>query len=136
MKKLLAFAILLSFAMMSTTSCKKYEEGPTLSLTTKSYRLTRDWKLSKAEQNGVDVTNAYPSDLEQTFDDNGSYRMISNGKEFTGTWEFDSDKENILIKQDGSADVESYKIIRLKSSELWLDKDVNGTVTRFYWEDK
>jgi hypothetical protein len=135
MKKILALAILLSFAMMTSTSCKKYEEGPLISLKTKSARLTRAWKLDKAEQNGVDITNALPA-LEQTFNDDGSYSVSNNGTEFKGSWEFDGDKENILIKMTGSTDTDTYKIIRLKSKELWLDHDVNGTITRYYWAEK
>jgi hypothetical protein len=135
MKKILALAILLSFAMMTSTSCKKYEEGPLISLKTKSARLTRTWKLEKAEQNGVDITNALPA-MEQTFDDNGTYTLLMNGSESSGTWEFDGDKENILIKINGSADTDKLKIIRLKSKEVWFDHDVNGTVTRYYWAEK
>ena len=135
MKKILALAILLSFALMTSTSCKKYEEGPLISLKTKSARLTRSWKLDKAEQNGVDVTNAFP-ELKQTFNDDGTYLGSNNGVPFTGTWEFDGDKENILIKYTGASDTESWKIIRLKSKELWLDNDVNGTITRFFWVEE
>jgi len=135
MKKILALVILASFIMVGTYSCKKYEEGPTLSLTTKSWRLTRDWKLDKAEQNGVDVTNTLPP-MEQSFGDDGSYTFVNNGKSSTGTWEFDSNKENILIKFDGSSDEAKFKIIRLKSSELWLDAEVGSQTMRYYWIEK
>ncbi len=135
MKKIIALVILATFVLTGTYSCNKYEEGPAVTIYTKSFRLTRDWKLDKAQQAGVDITSQLPS-LEQTFDDDGGYKIIIDGSEHLGTWEFDSDKENILIKLDGSSDQAKYKIIRLKSSELWLDEEVGTQTVRYFWLEK
>ncbi len=135
MKKIFALLILASFLMAGTYSCNKYEEGPTITVTSKSYRLTRDWFLDKAEQDGVDVTNTLPS-LDQTFDDDGNYTMWIDGTEHLGSWEFGPDKENIFIKLDGSSDQAKYKIIRLTDDDLWLDEEVGSQTMRYYWDKK
>ena len=132
MKKIFALVVLASFVLMGTYSCKKYEEGPMISLRTKTARVANDWKLEKAEQDGVDITANYPS-AEQTFTKDGKYSAAVNGLSYSGTWEFDSKKENILVKIDGSSDEAKYEIIRLKEKELWLDQTVGSQTIRFYW---
>lgn len=135
MKKIIALVIMASFLMVGTYSCKKYEEGPTISLNTKTTRLARNWKLDQVKQDGVDVTNTTEA-LEQYFGKDGDYIFRIDGVEYTGSWEFGSDKESILIKMNGSGDTETMKIIRLKSSELWLDESVISQTRRYYWIEK
>jgi len=135
MKKIIALVILATFILAGTYSCDKYEEGPSVTIYTKSFRLTRDWKLDKATQNGVDITNQLHK-LEQTFEDNGGCKKYIDGVEHLGTWEFDSNKENILIRLDGSSNKAKFRIIRLKSSELWLDEDVGTQTVRSFWIEK
>jgi len=132
MKKIFALVVLATFVLFGTYSCKKYEEGPLISLRTKTARVANDWKLNKAEQDGVDITANYPS-AEQTFTKDGKYTASINGLSYAGTWEFDSKKENILIKIDGSTDQSKFKIIRLKEKELWLEQTVGSQTIRFYW---
>ncbi len=132
MKKIFALVVLATFVLFGTYSCKKYEEGPMISLRTKTARVANDWKLNKAEQDGVDITANYPS-AEQTMKKDGGYSASFNGLSYTGTWEFDSKKENILIKVEGSTDQLKYKIIRLKEKELWLEQTVGSQTIRFYW---
>lgn len=42
---------------IGTTGCKKYPEGPTLSLLTKNKRLLRNWSMRKFYVDGIDSTN-------------------------------------------------------------------------------
>ena len=135
MKKIITLIVLATFIMVGTYSCKKYEEGPAISLRTKTKRLTGEWKLDKATQDGIDIINSLPK-LEQTFEKDGAYSMLNNATPFPGTWEFDDKKENILLKLDGSSDIEKVKIIRLKNDELWFDSEVGTQVVRYYWIPK
>ena len=57
MKNLLKlFLILICFV---TFSCKKYEDGPTVSLRTKKARVVNKWKVDSYYINGVDKTTDY-----------------------------------------------------------------------------
>jgi hypothetical protein len=60
------FALILSFAFVG---CKKYEEGPTLSLRTKRDRITNLWKFENVTYDGQDVTSQFNrADYIITFD--------------------------------------------------------------------
>jgi len=132
MKKIISLVVLATFVLFGLSSCKKYEEGPWISLRTKTARVANNWKLEKATQDGIDITSNYPS-AEQEMDKDGGFKGTSNGIESTGTWKFDSKKESILIKIDGSNDESKFKIIKLKEKELWLDQTVGSQTIRFYW---
>jgi len=59
MKKLsgiLLFALILALVL---PSCGKYEEGPSISLRSKTSRIVNEWVVEKYYENGVDVTLAY-----------------------------------------------------------------------------
>lgn len=127
--------LLASFIMFGTYSCKKYEEGPMISLRTKTQRLTGDWKIDKATQDGVDITNQLP-EMIMTFEKDGKLNVLNNATDMPGTWEFDSKKENLLLKFDGSTDIEKFKIIRLKNDELWFDETAGTQIVRYYWIPK
>jgi hypothetical protein len=135
MKKIITLVVLATFVLFGISSCKKYEEGPLISLRTKTARVANNWKLEKAVQDEVDITANYPA-LEQTFEKDGGYTALFNGITINGTWKFDSNKENLLIKEDGSNDESKFKIIRLKEKELWLDQTVGSQTIRFYWVPK
>ena len=132
MKKFIALMLLTSFVMFGTYSCKKYEEGPMISLRSKKSRLDGEWKIDKATQDGIDVTANLP-EMVMTLEKDGGFKMLNNATELLGTWEFDDKKENLLIKYDGSTDVAKLKIIRLKNDELWLDETAGTQTIRYYW---
>lgn len=118
MKKHL-LVLILSGLMLSFFSCKKYDEGPALSLLSKKQRLDGIWSLVQVINNGVDVTSLYPEDHSYVIDKNGSFKKISNGVETTGTWEFNSDKTEILLTIDNSPDADVHKVLRLTNKHLW-----------------
>jgi len=135
MKKIFTLVVLAAFIILGTASCKKYEEGPALSLRSKTSRLAGDWVLKKATQDGVDVTTNIGIDYI-TFEKEGDYLVVGGGMEVTGTWSFDDKKENIILKEKGSADQQKLKIIKLKNKELWYDVEVGTQVIRYQWEPK
>ncbi len=129
MKKPLLFLIMTMMAV-SFFSCGKYEDGPAVSLLTKKQRLDGEWSLVLVLNNGVDVTTFYPTDHGYIFDKNGSYKKISNGVETTGTWEFNSDKTEILVTAENSPDADAYEVLRLKNKHFWWKRTiVSGSQT-------
>lgn len=110
-------------------SCKRYEDGPAISLLPKKARLSNTWKVEKYMRNGVDETNnfalLYP-DYRFAIDNTETYEIYYSNAPypylFPGTWKFtDSRKRFIrLTPQDSTADPFTYEILRLKNKELWI----------------
>jgi hypothetical protein len=112
-----------------TTSCKKYDEGPAISLRSKKARVVNKWKAEKVTENGKDVTSDYQGYTWEFKDDNKLYFNISGGLAITGKWEFNNDKSKIIVTYDITNEKSELEILRLKEKSMWLkgnDKDDNG----------
>lgn len=142
MKKFIV-AALIALAGISVTfsSCNKYEEGPKFSLLTKKARLCGEWVVDQYYVNDVDQTSNYVSLVGTNFEWNikkdGTYTQSGNFAD-NGTWELGEDKDDVRFKssQANSQEV-SYRILRLKSKELWLKyTNSNGTVEKLYLKAK
>jgi hypothetical protein len=119
--------------LVSITACKKYEEGPAVSLRSKKERVENKWKIAQALDNGKDVTNDYNQyDLDLTSGGaatlTAKYAIGAGTFEYTteGNWSFVSDKENISFDFDNNDADGVYKILMLKEKEMWL-RDVDGS---------
>lgn len=123
-------AILSVFFVLS--ACKKYEEGPMLTLLTKKARLTGDWKAEKTvSPSGVEsFVNSFQV---MKINKDNSYE-IHEGKiiKTKGTWDFAKDKGYVRLTyiKEGITYIEEYEIIRLKDKELWW-KDSQGIQVNF-----
>ncbi len=112
-------------------SCGKYEDGPAFSIIPKKSRIANIWKIEKVFINDVDR-----SDLYQTTIDSYKLELTKDGKltvSFTnslgtlsqnGTWELESSNENLSFTINGDKD--TFKIMRLKSNEMWLEETDAG----------
>jgi len=132
-QKLLLAAALVT--VLNFQSCKKYDDGPTFSLKTKKSRLTREWEVVKVyDEKGVQVFPytgfGYSVDFNFEFLKDGdfvesfaySYGSYSYSYSYKGTWEFSSNKEDLIIDIDNS--VEKWHITRLTKKELnFTDSD-------------
>ncbi|MFH0893882.1 MAG: hypothetical protein V2A54_05555 [Bacteroidota bacterium] len=139
MKK--SLSIILIFATLtaiSFTGCRKYEEGPSLSLSSKKSRVCGVWQVEKeiTSTNGTIAEVTSDPDWENSFieytkDGIVKITAASSSGSFSveGTWKFGSNKETIETSfGSGSlASNSSVVIIRLKGKELWVrDYDNNG----------
>lgn len=130
-KRALTFTLLAFFAIGLSTSCKKYEEGPLISLRTKEARLTNTWKVEKAwdeDGNKRDST----SSATQTFEEGGTYKTNSSFGTIAGKWDWADDKEavEITISFFGQSNTQKWTILKLKKDELWVE-DKDGAETHF-----
>lgn len=109
------------------SSCKKYEDGPGISLRSKEERIANTWKVDKAYENGNDITNQYDQ-YELQMLRNGQATLVaiySTGNfnfefETNGTWDLVNDNDDLRLDfEDDDAD-RTYQILRLKEKELWL----------------
>lgn len=142
--KPLVFSFIVFGMISSFSSCKKYEDGPSLSVASKKGRVANNWKMEAEYKNGVQqqldaddlayrIEFSKDGAVTEKFTDTGTGVVSS----YTGTWDFSSDKETLtttITYGPGDIDVETYKILRLKSNELWLEQtDSNGNKTEIHF---
>ncbi len=148
MKKILALLLVAAFAIPTFQSCKKYENGPSISFRSKASRVANDWAISSYMEDGVDKTNIHVSDVMTLTKDGGAtYKFTDNGATITmtGNWVFDTKKENITFtstypRNNGGGTtitvtvVETMKITKLFEKEMWWEGSVTQTLpTGFSW---
>lgn len=123
--------VLAGLFTITINSCKKYEEGPLLSLRSKTARVANTWKVDKYLKNGVDETTQKYSasgdkrNYTETFTKDGvySYSYIDDqgdSKGGAGKWEFQN--KNLEIKRSGVSgqSTETLVILKLKEKEFWF----------------
>ncbi|HEX8547064.1 MAG TPA: hypothetical protein VF691_08900 [Cytophagaceae bacterium] len=114
------------------SACRKYDEGPAISVRSRKERIANNWKIDKAYSNGNDVTQYYTAyDLE--FTKGGDAKLIANfnigGTVFSfdskGTWSFEDNDEKLRLDLENNLADKTYNILKLEEKELWL-KTVGG----------
>jgi hypothetical protein len=133
-KKYLAILMIAVATVTAFTGCKKYEEGPALSLLSKKSRLAGEWKLVKYLYNGAEQ-NLSGFTVNLTIEKGGSYTSSASFNNITstetGTWEFNDDKTSVNFMSTNSSVADVHMILKLKSKELWT-KQVSGSDTDEY----
>ena len=138
MKKYLLLS--LTLIALCIASCNKYEEGPKFSLASKKARIAGRWTPTQLLQDGVDVTaNINRAYAQVRMDKKGGASLLnfSGNAIQNGTWEFESDKENLALTftgMDGVTYKEVFKILKLKKNELWLEYTIDGHTYEDHWE--
>jgi hypothetical protein len=132
------------FAIVIIGACKKYPDGPILSVHTKTERIAgraarfpgKGWDVTYFSVNGYDSTSYLKSQSvyrKYAFvrDHDGYYGEGTFGRD--GHWQFDSNKEklSLSINVNGPigpylANYVSWDIRRLTEKDLWLKTDYNG----------
>jgi hypothetical protein len=82
--KIVAIFLLLIFTIQS---CKKYEDGPRLSLLTRKQRLRNTWVVDKYIENGIDRTQDF-KDSVQSYTESYKLGGVQGIVEASGTFEF------------------------------------------------
>jgi hypothetical protein len=126
MKKFIFFFMFLFGFLFIFISCKKYDDGPLFSLTSKKSRVINRWVVEKWLMNDSDITSnlkTYNPNYSLEFKKDNSYITTGLSPQL-GKWDFDSKKEKIILTQDNN--VTNFIITRLKKNELWV-KFVDGT---------
>jgi hypothetical protein len=123
---ILFFTFVIGFTFI-LPSCKKYEEGPALSLRSKKERISNTWVIESAFRNNVNISDAY-KDFILTMNKNGSatlqLKVIVFSSEIflqtDGTWTLEEFNENLRLNFENNDYDRYYEIIKLKENELWL----------------
>jgi hypothetical protein len=132
-KTFFLIAIILLCLPLVLNSCKKYEEGPVFSLASKKSRVVNVWKLEKMLVNNTDATSLFlliaPAYTVE-FEKNNTYTITwTQNSEETGVWAFDGARDNLVLTPSHANNISEWRILRLKSNELWAEyHDGNDTM--------
>lgn len=123
MKKLLFLIPVLVFVF----SCKKYEDGPFVSIYSKTHRVENTWTVEAAYDNGTDITNDfktwYPNYII-SLTKSHTYILtynLNSGVEYreTGTWAYTEKRTHLVFTNSANGNQSDWKILRLKEKSLW-----------------
>ncbi|MDP1803114.1 MAG: DUF5004 domain-containing protein [Bacteroidota bacterium] len=149
MKRISTYFFILAL-VLSVTFCKKYPEGPSFSLRSKSERLSNLWKIQQLIYNGADSTafakkylfNNYRLDINKNGNYNIDYNLVIGSVLIpfseSGNWVFSSDKKAVIFtKESGNTTAAmgsnaTWEILRLKEKEFWAKYTQNDDVTEVH----
>jgi len=147
MKKLNVILLTVVASVLMLTSCSPYEEGPAISLRSRTERLCNEWRLTRLYINGTEQTlSSFDQQTTLEFKDNGtinySYAVMDSTAIVitgSGTWEFNNDQTEVFTTITytlGGTEKDTFKILRLKEEELWLENNQDGDVVETHYEPK
>jgi hypothetical protein len=123
------FLVIILAVSFLATSCKKYPDGPGLSLKSKAERLANAWKIDVFFENGVDKTtdaqnwyNNYILTIDKAGTYGITYKILSLiPYSETGTWAFNGDKSKVTFTRTSPLPVSTseWTILKLMEDELW-----------------
>lgn len=128
-KHILGLMVVCGLMTITINSCKKYEDGPALSLRSKIARVANTWKVDKYIKNEVDETTDFKNkkiNYIETFTKDGIwlYSYTKDDGEYkaeSGNWGFDKNsKKEEIDRNAGGSSWEKLYILKLKEKEFWF----------------
>jgi hypothetical protein len=113
-----ALLFIAAFTMTTIQSCKKYEEGPAISLHSRAERVANTWKIENYKINETDYTSG-TSDYSETFSKDGDYSYQWGAFSGSGKWAFQNDDAEIRITGTNTQPSQTLFILKLKEKEFW-----------------
>lgn len=111
-------ALLCGSTLTIVQSCQKYENGPFISLRSRTERISNQWKVENYKVNGTDYTSLVSSYVE-TFSESGAYSYswtLLNGE---GTWAFQNKDMEVKLTGDSAQTSRTLYILKLEEDEFW-----------------
>ncbi len=145
MKTRIISKLLLLLLIIGSYSCEKYDEGGLVNNAEKKLKVS--WKLDSYYLDGIDATSSlFIANYIEEYKSNGDYirSYVDSDNELfseTGTWSFDSEKENIRIMgvsslelsdENSTVSTSDYIIVKLKKKELWYKYENGGALHEFH----
>ena len=130
MKKVKFLLSITTILLLTFYGCKKYPEGPSVSLRSRTERVANNWKVGQVLDKGKDVTSRY-NKYELTTTESGiakltvKYDIFGTAFEYatTGTWVFVSNQEKLSFDFNNDNADGVYQILKLEEQEMWLKED-------------
>ncbi len=131
--------VFLSIIVLLAVSCGKYEDGPSISLKSKTKRLSREWKVEKVVENGIDITenhNQMSPVHTLLFMEYGSLKETINSTILAKGWSWGEDKETIIVTYSllSVEKTQTWFIRRLTSKEFWYTVTDEGKDYEYHWK--
>ena len=110
--------LLSGILMVGIQSCSQYEDNTSISLVSKTARLSRVWKVENYKVDSVDLTSLMATYTE-TFTKDGAYSFqwaILGG---TASWAFQNGNADIKITNVNNVASKTLTILKLEDDALW-----------------
>ena len=118
LNNLLTVLIFLGLTIFSIQGCKKYSEGPLISLKSRTERVANTWKVDNYKINGTDYTSLL-TDYTETFTKEGNYSYTWEILDGSGTWVFQNNDMEIRITGTDNQSSETLIILKLEEKQFW-----------------
>lgn len=117
--KLSLLIILFTTLMIPTfQGCKKYEDGPALSLRSRTARVVNTWSVESYTVNGVNYTSLL-ADYNETYTKSGTYSYQYGTITGGGTWAFQNKDKEIRLTGSGNQSSQTLFILKLENKTFW-----------------
>ena len=116
--KFVLFTIIIVFMLPVMQSCKKYPDGPVISLISRTDRVANTWKVDNYKLNGTDYTSLV-TNYSETYSKAGAYTYAWGVLSGSGKWEFQNNDNEIKITGTDNQSSETLVILKLEEKEFW-----------------
>lgn len=117
-------AVSLATIALSIASCKKYDEGPMVSIWPRKERIANKWQFTAVTINSKDTTRIFNDHVVEYTDKGTAIYQIGNKKYF-GNWQLNNGGTDLDVSYDSLGRM-SYRILMLKEKMLkYRDKNTN-----------
>jgi len=131
-KKLSVLVILLAMIIILTMQgCKKYSDGPFISLRTRTERVAHAWKIGSYTKNGADHTSTMVNYTE-TYTKDGNYSYSWNILGGTGKWAFQNNDKEIGLSDINNPAAQTRVILKLEDTQFWYYSMVGNDKNEFH----
>lgn len=110
--------LIIIFSIPTIQSCKKYPEGPSISLRSRTARVSNTWRIENYRVNGNDFTS-FISGYTETFTKDGGYYYSWGNFEGSGRWFFQNNDREIRVEGISHKSSETLYILKLEENEFW-----------------
>ncbi len=104
--------------VIALNSCKKYDDGPMVSLMSRRSRLINEWKIDSYKINGTDFTSLV-SGYTETFKKDDSYSYSWGILSGSGTWKFQNNAEQVKLSGNDDQSSRTLFLTKLENDALW-----------------
>lgn len=117
--KITVFIILIGMLIVPAfVSCKKYPDGPVISLRSRTARVANTWKVDNYKKNGTDYTSLV-TNYTETYTKSGDYSYAWGILSGTGKWAFQNKDKEIKINGVDNQSSQTLIILKLEENEFW-----------------
>ncbi len=127
--------ILTVLTILLSYSCKKYPDGPSLSIHSRNARVINNWVCEKVLVNAEESTPFY-SKYNYSYGADNSYTENSGYYTLNGSWQLVSNDDSLIVKLNTSQVLHRFKILRLKNNSIWLIEKVNSSDYEWHLKSK